>query len=143
VPVGVSVGLLGGVPAAFRAGVEDVLLAGLVGAVSEWSAAGGGESSGFLVDVEGHGRVPLGDGGDLSRTVGWFTGVRPVRVDAGGVDGGAVRSGGGAAGVLVKRVKEQVRAVPGDGLGFGVLRYLNEETAGVLAGLPTPQIGFN
>ncbi|MGP2443119.1 hypothetical protein, partial [Streptomyces sp. JW3] len=25
----------------------------------------------------------------------------------------------------------------------GVLRYLNEETAGVLAGLPTPQIGFN
>ncbi|WP_280883180.1 non-ribosomal peptide synthetase, partial [Streptomyces pseudovenezuelae] len=138
--VGVSVGLLGGVPAAFHAGVEDVLLAGLVGAVSEWVGGGG---LGFVVDVEGHGRVELGVGGDLSRTVGWFTGVRPVRVDAGGVEGGVVRSGGGAAGELVKRVKEQVRGVPGDGLGFGVLRYLNGESAGVLAGLPVPEIGFN
>ncbi|MEC4021169.1 hypothetical protein, partial [Streptomyces sp. H27-D2] len=43
----------------------------------------------------------------------------------------------------MKRVKEQLRAVPGDGLGYGMLRYLNPETGAVLAGLPSAQIGFN
>ncbi|MEU1345458.1 non-ribosomal peptide synthetase, partial [Streptomyces sp. NPDC005827] len=42
-----------------------------------------------------------------------------------------------------KRVKEQVQAVPGDGLGHGLLRHLNPETASALAGLPVPQVGFN
>src|ERR1700733_3606415 len=51
--------------------------------------------------------------------------------------------GGPAAGRLLKRVKEQVRAVPGNGLGFGLLRYLNPQAAAVLAALPVPQIGFN
>jgi non-ribosomal peptide synthase protein (TIGR01720 family) len=48
-----------------------------------------------------------------------------------------------AAGELLKVVKEQVRSVPGDGLGFGLLRYLNPDTGPVLAGLAGPQIGFN
>jgi non-ribosomal peptide synthase protein (TIGR01720 family) len=33
--------------------------------------------------------------------------------------------------------------VPGDGSGYGLLRYLNAETAPVLAAVPRPQIGFN
>ncbi|MGY5139044.1 condensation domain-containing protein, partial [Streptomyces nigrescens] len=37
----------------------------------------------------------------------------------------------------------QARAVPGDGLGYGLLRYLNPDTGAVLAELPSPQIGFN
>ncbi|MEC4021165.1 condensation domain-containing protein, partial [Streptomyces sp. H27-D2] len=78
-----------------------------------------------------------------SRTVGWFTSVHPVRLDAGPADIGEVRAGGAAAGRVVKRVKEQLRAVPGDGLGYGMLRYLNPETGAVLAGLPSAQIGFN
>ncbi|WP_311765521.1 hypothetical protein, partial [Streptomyces zingiberis] len=80
---------------------------------------------------------------DLSRTVGWFTAAHPVRLDVGGVDVGAVVSGGVAAGELLKVVKEQVRAVPGDGLGFGLLRYLHPEAGAVLAGLGRPVIGFN
>ena len=43
-------------------------------------------------------------------------------------DRGPGRGRGGRPGRrarLVKRVKEQLRAVPGDGLGFGLLRYLN------------------
>ena len=69
---------------------------------------------------------------DLSRTVGWFTAVHPVRLDLGGeLDPGRV----------VKLVKEQLRAV--DGLGFGLLRYLNPQTSAGLAALPVPQIGFN
>ncbi|MGB8939463.1 MAG: non-ribosomal peptide synthetase, partial [Streptomyces sp.] len=56
---------------------------------------------------------------------------------------GLVASGGPAAGVLLKAVKEQARAIPGDGLGFGLLRHLNPDTAPLLAALPRPQIGFN
>jgi nonribosomal peptide synthetase CepA len=33
--------------------------------------------------------------------------------------------------------------VPGDGLGYGLLRHLNDETGPVLAAAPSPQIGFN
>jgi nonribosomal peptide synthetase CepB len=96
-----------------------------------------------LIDVEGHGRVPLRPGMDLSRTVGWFTGVHPVRLDPGSADLAEVRSGGPAAGRLVKRIKEQLRATPSDGLGYGLLRHLGGPAGAGLAALPGPQIGFN
>ncbi|CAM5655801.1 Non-ribosomal peptide synthetase OS=Streptomyces rimosus subsp. rimosus (strain ATCC/ DSM 40260 / JCM 4667 / NRRL 2234) OX=1265868 GN=SRIM_034035 PE=4 SV=1 [Streptomyces rimosus subsp. rimosus] len=96
----------------------------------------------MLVNVEGHGRHPVA-GADLSRTVGWFTSVHPVRLDLSGVDLDQAPAGGPAAGALLKAVKEQVRAVPGDGLGHGLLRHLNPRTGPVLAALPAPRIGFN
>nr|AGS49790.1 long-chain-fatty-acid--CoA ligase [uncultured bacterium esnapd15] len=129
--------LVGRAPAVFFCGVHEVLLAGLVGAVARWR---GGDV--VLVDVEGHGRHPVG-GLDVSRTVGWFTDVHPVRLDVTGIDWAGVLAGGAAAGELLKVVKEQSRAVPGDGLGYGLLRFLNGETGPVLAALPSPQIGFN
>src|SRR5262249_25087305 len=43
----------------------------------------------------------------------------------------------------LKAVNEQLRALPHNGLGYGLLRYLNPQTAGELAQLPVPQIGFN
>ncbi|WP_461020444.1 amino acid adenylation domain-containing protein, partial [Streptomyces daliensis] len=145
VPSGVTSALLTGVPAAFHAGVDDVLLAGLAAAVAEWARSRNQDQAadGFLVDVEGHGRVPLSEGVDLSRTVGWFTSAQPVRLAAGGFDPADLRAGGSAAGQVLKRVKEQVRAVPGDGLGYGMLRYLNPETGPAMAELPSAQIGFN
>jgi len=136
--------LLTRVPTAFHVGVDDVLLAGLVAAVGEWRRGQGhGIDGGVLVTVEGHGREPLTADMDLTRTVGWFTNVYPVRLDPGAVDFAEVRVGGADAGRLVKRVKEQLRAVPGDGLGYGLLRHLNPATAPTLAALPAPQIGFN
>ncbi|MEU3741534.1 amino acid adenylation domain-containing protein [Streptomyces sp. NPDC032198] len=131
--------LVGRAPAVFHCGVHEVLLSALVGAVALWRKEA---APGVLVDVEGHGRVQAGEV-DLSRTVGWFTSVHPVRLDVGAVDVGAVASGGPAAGALLKAVKEQARAIPGDGLGFGLLRHLNADTAPLLAALPRPQIGFN
>jgi amino acid adenylation domain-containing protein/non-ribosomal peptide synthase protein (TIGR01720 family) len=143
VPAEVAAGLLGTVPAIFGAGVDEVLLAGLTAAVGEWRARRRGAPGPVLVDVERHGREHGVAGADLSRTVGWFTSVHPVRLDAGAADFTDLRAGGPAAGELVKRVKEQMRAVPADGLGFGLLRYLNSGTADALAGLARPQIGFN
>jgi non-ribosomal peptide synthase protein (TIGR01720 family) len=75
--------------------------------------------------------------------VGWFTSLYPVRLDVGDADLDPVRAGGPDAGAVVKRVKEQLRAIPGNGAGFGLLRYLNPRTGPVLAALGAPQIGFN
>ncbi|MGW3040583.1 amino acid adenylation domain-containing protein [Kitasatospora sp. NPDC001159] len=116
------------VTSAFHCGVHEVLLTGLAGAVARWR---GGHV--VLVDVENHGRHPVG-GMDPTRTVGRFTSVHPVRLDVGGIDP--------ASGSLLKAVKEQSRAVPGDTLGYGLLRCLNAETGPVLEALPSPQIGF-
>jgi amino acid adenylation domain-containing protein/non-ribosomal peptide synthase protein (TIGR01720 family) len=139
VPPDVTGALLTSVPAAFHAGINDVLLAGLAAAVAEWC----GRTGPVLVDVEGHGREPLDAKADLSRTVGWFTSVHPVRLDPGRADFAQVRAGGAAADQVVKKIKEQLRAVPGDGLGYGLLRYLNPATGSALAARPAPQIGFN
>ncbi|WP_405461332.1 amino acid adenylation domain-containing protein [Streptomyces sp. NBC_00101] len=140
--------LLTTVPAAFHAGVDDVLLTGLALAVSSWRAAradgSGSTPTAVLVDREGHGREQIDDRVDLSRTVGWFTTLYPVRVDAGPLD---PRDPGhfDAARVerALKRVKEQLRAVPDHGIGYGMLRRLNPATRARLAAAPDPQIGFN
>ena len=46
-------------------------------------------------------------------------------------------------GRTLKSIKEQLRALPNNGLGYGLLRYLNRETGPQLAGHAPPQIGFN
>ncbi|NGN69626.1 amino acid adenylation domain-containing protein, partial [Streptomyces sp. A7024] len=139
----VTAALLTTVPAAFHAGIDDILLTGLAAAIAEWRRKQGHSVAGTLIDLEGHGRTSSSDGVDLSRTVGWFTSSHPVRLDVGASEAGEIRAGGEAAGRAVKRVKEQLRAVPGDGLGYGMLRHLNPDTAPTLAALPTAQIGFN
>jgi non-ribosomal peptide synthase protein (TIGR01720 family) len=144
VPAGVTAELLTRVPAAFNAGVDEVLLAALVTALAEWRRRRGARvADDVVVDLEGHGREPLTGGMDLSRTVGWLTKVHPVRLHVGSVDFAEVRAGGPSGGRIVKQVKEQVRAVPAGGLSHGLLRYLNPDTAPALAALPAAQIGFN
>ncbi|MGW4433615.1 amino acid adenylation domain-containing protein, partial [Streptomyces tendae] len=140
-PVAVTERLLTRVPAVFRAEVNDVLLAAFALA---WARRGGGRGAGVLLDLEGHGREEeLVGGADLSRTVGWFTSLHPVRVDAGPADLADAFAGGPAAGAVVKRVKEQLREVPEKGIGYGLVRHLNPRTAPGFAGLPTPQVAFN
>ncbi|GFJ83607.1 hypothetical protein Phou_077870 [Phytohabitans houttuyneae] len=111
--------LLHDVPGAYRTQVNDCLLAAL------GRAFGGGT---VRVDLEGHGREEILPGLDLSRTVGWFTAIHPVALQVPDGDWGAA----------LKSVKEQLRAVPDKGIGYGALRYL----AGVA--LPdAPQVSFN
>ncbi|MFC9945043.1 amino acid adenylation domain-containing protein [Streptomyces pratensis] len=143
--------LLTTVPDAFHAGVDDVLLTGLALAVCSWraerAAATGGPrpgSTAVLLDLEGHGREQIAEHLDLSRTVGWFTSLYPVRIDPGAVD---ARDPGRFDATLVeralKRVKEQLRTIPDHGVGYGMLRHLNPTTRPLLATAPHPQIGFN
>ncbi len=131
-PPGPTLPLLTSVPAAFHAGVNDVLLAALAAAISDWRRPAGPAAASVLVDVEAHGRAEeLFGGADLSQTVGWFTSLYPVRLDPGPFDPADFFAGGQAAGQVIKRVKEQLRAVPRDGIGYGLLRYLR---AGATAG---------
>ncbi|GGQ35593.1 hypothetical protein GCM10010266_68720 [Streptomyces griseomycini] len=148
--------LLDRVTAAFRTDVPTVLLTGLAVALAAWRRDRGRTGGGsVLIDVEGHGRdASLVPGADVSRTVGWFTALHPVRLDAGLDDDtengtgrddtwAGIRAGGPALGAALKRVKEQLRAVPDNGVGHGLLRHLNSDTADALAALARPQILFN
>ncbi|QMV22163.1 amino acid adenylation domain-containing protein [Streptomyces sp. SCUT-3] len=136
--------LLTTVPAAFHAGVDDVLLAAFALATADWRRRRGeGDASSVLVDLEGHGRHDVVEGVDLSRTVGWFTSLYPVRLDPAVEDWDEVWAAGPEAGRVLKRVKEQLRALPDHGIGYGLLRHLDEESGEVLAALPAPRIGFN
>ncbi|MEV5080815.1 amino acid adenylation domain-containing protein [Streptomyces sp. NPDC056159] len=136
--------LLTRVPAAFHGGVNDVMLTGLALAVADWRRRRNEDAAApLLVDLEGHGREDIADGVDLSRTVGWFTDLHPVRLDAGVTDWAELWAGGPQAGAALKRVKEQLRALPDNGMGYGLLRHLNPQTGPALARLRTPQIGFN
>ena len=57
--------------------------------------------------------------------MGWFTSLYPVRLDPGPLDLAEALAGGAPLGRALKTIKEQLRAVPGKGLGYGLLRYLN------------------
>ncbi|WP_436800659.1 amino acid adenylation domain-containing protein, partial [Streptomyces syringium] len=137
--------LLTTVPAAFHAGVNDILLTGFALAVADWRRRRRTAGTGVLVDLEGHGREELVPGADISRTLGWFTSLYPVNLDPGvtGDQWPEVWAGGPVIGNAIKAVKEQLRALPDNGAGYGLLRYLNQDTAATLAALPTPQISFN
>ncbi|WP_094288542.1 non-ribosomal peptide synthetase [Mycobacterium lehmannii] len=129
--------LLGEVPAAFHAGVQDILL---IAFGLAWTEFLGGAQTPIAIDVEGHGRnEDLAADVDLSRTVGWFTTKSPVALSVGRLSWDQVASGDTALGVVIKDAKEQLRALP-DGLTYGLLRYLNPDVD--LAG-PDPVIGFN
>ncbi|HEU4884065.1 MAG TPA: amino acid adenylation domain-containing protein, partial [Longimicrobium sp.] len=123
--------LLTDVPPVYGTQINDVLLAALARAFRGWT----GERA-MLVDLEGHGREDLFDGVDLSRTAGWFTAIYPVRVEL---------SEGGAPGDDLVAVKEQLRAVPEKGIGYGLLRWLSDdpEIPHALAELAPAQVSFN
>jgi amino acid adenylation domain-containing protein/non-ribosomal peptide synthase protein (TIGR01720 family) len=105
--------LLRDAPAAYRTRVNDLLLTAVGRTLAGWAG-----TEAVLIDLEGHGREHLDDSIDLSRTVGWFTTIFPV----------ALRLPDPAAGwgAALRAVKEQLRAVPGRGLGYGALRYLSD-----------------
>ncbi|MBM9623345.1 amino acid adenylation domain-containing protein [Streptomyces zhihengii] len=119
--------LLTTVPAATGSDVTEVLLAALRLAVSR---ARTGADTDLLVDVERHGRD--GTDADLTRTVGWLTGLHPVRLPAADDPLGALDG-----------VRQAVRSAPDSGAGYGMLRHLNPQLAPVFARLSEAQVLFH
>ncbi|HEX2206430.1 MAG TPA: amino acid adenylation domain-containing protein [Longimicrobium sp.] len=124
--------LLQEVPAAYRTQVNDVLLCALAEAIGGWTG-----SPRVRLALEAHGREEeIGAGVDLTRTVGWFTSTYPVVLDTTGAAGPGER---------LKRVKEQLRAVPMRGIGYGALRWLSPDARvrAALGAQAEPEILFN
>jgi non-ribosomal peptide synthase protein (TIGR01720 family) len=125
-----TVELLEALPAARGVRVNDVLLAALLHALGRWTG-----SDAVLVDLEGHGREELFGDVELARTVGCFTALFPVVLEASGHTDPAA---------LLAPVREQLAAVPGHGVGYGVLRWLaGGDAAASLAALPRAEVSFN
>ena len=88
-------------PAAYQTRVSELLLAAVSQAFARCT-----NLPVLLIDLEEHGREPLDEQIDLSRTVGWFTTLHPVRLELRAEEEARV----------VKRVKEHVRAIAGKGI---------------------------
>ncbi|MFA6231849.1 MAG: amino acid adenylation domain-containing protein [Rhodanobacter sp.] len=114
------------VPEAYRTQINDVLLTALAQAFATWTG-----SRSLLIDLEGHGREPLSDDVDVSRTVGWFTSLFPVLLELGDADD---------PGAALRGVQRQLQAVPRRGVSYGVLKYLSSTS---LPPQTVPQVAFN
>ena len=114
---------------AYTTEITDVLLTALGGALRRWHGA-----EATRITLEGHGREPLHESLDLSRTVGWFTSLFPF----------VLETGEDERGLQLRRVKEALRAVPHKGSGFGILRYLGrEDVRRMLDVADAPRLSFN
>ncbi|MGW5525070.1 non-ribosomal peptide synthase/polyketide synthase, partial [Gordonia sp. NPDC003950] len=137
VPAQVTESILTTIPQAFGGAVNDPLIAALARAVRSWQRAHGiADDAPVALLVEGHGRYEevVAQGAnpvraDLSRTVGWFTTIAPFLVDPSDDVEHAV-----------KAAKEERRAAPDQGIGFGLLRF---GASPELAARPLPTISFN
>jgi len=126
-----TLALLMEVPAAYRTQINEVLLTALAQTLSQWT-----RNASVLLDLEGHGREEIFEGVDLSRTVGWFTTIFPVVLDL---------KESQALSASLRLVKEQLRAIPNRGIGYGLLRYLSgdEDIVANLGRQAQAEVRFN
>jgi non-ribosomal peptide synthase protein (TIGR01720 family) len=117
-------------PALAHVQVNEVLLTALAQTIAEWS-----DQPSLWVELEGHGREALFDDVDLSRTVGWFTSLFPVRLSLQGAED---------PGAALQAVKQRLRRIPAGGIGYGLLRYLSgdDQIIQSLQAAPQPEIIF-
>ncbi|MEL6331449.1 MAG: amino acid adenylation domain-containing protein [Cyanobacteria bacterium J06626_26] len=119
--------LLQQVPDAYNTQINDALLTALGDVIGSWTG-----SHTVLINLEGHGREPLVETIDVSRTVGWFTSLYPVLL---------ITEPQESPGENLKAIKEYLRKIPQGGIGYGLLHYTANIAA--LRALPTPQISVN
>jgi tyrocidine synthetase-3 len=105
--------LLKEVNRAYNTEINDILLTALGMAIKEWSGL-----NRICIHLEGHGREPVMENIDISRTVGWFTILYPVVLDLKQADD---------ISYAVRHVKETLRRIPNKGFGYGIYKYLNPE----------------
>ncbi|EWC59380.1 Siderophore biosynthesis non-ribosomal peptide synthetase module [Actinokineospora spheciospongiae] len=121
----------------FSCPLHHLLLTAFALAVGE-----GGDDPAVLLDLEGHGREDIAGGVDTTRTVGWFTTLFPLVLDP-GTTLADVEADPARLDDAVRRVRAAVEAVPEKGLGYGLLRHLDPQTAPVLAARSDPAVAFN
>lgn len=112
--------LLQYVPRLHDTSINDVLITALALSLTRWT-----RRKEVVLALEGHGREDIGERTDLSRTVGWLSDIYPVLLEV---------ESEGNPGVILKKIRDQLRDVPDKGIGYGVLKEINGEQA--LQGAP-------
>ncbi|OBH56661.1 non-ribosomal peptide synthetase [Mycobacterium sp. E2479] len=110
-----------------------LLVAATAATVTRWRERRGQRTAPPLLALETHGRADnLVDGPgahtiDTSDTVGLLSSIYPVRLHS----------------TDPHEVGQRLSGIPGDGLDYGLLRYLRDDTAERLAGFSPPQLLLN
>jgi len=116
---------------AYNTNVNDLLLSALLIAFNKYTSR-----RNLLIAMEGHGREEVFGNVDVSRTVGWFTSIYPVLLELNDANGTSS---------IITSVKEQLRSIPNNGVGYGLIKYGNQEgyIKKSLAHLQQPEVIFN
>ncbi|MDL5199275.1 non-ribosomal peptide synthetase [Streptomyces sp. ALI-76-A] len=112
-------------PAALGVGLTELLCGALRTALTHVQPS----PTDLAIELERHGRVPVLEDHDYTRTVGWFTSIAPVRLTAHTDPVAAARE------VAERQPDERGH------IAYGQLRYLNPQTAPLLRA--RPQVLFN
>ena len=104
---------------AYNTQVNDILLTALGCALSEIM-----NNRVNYILLEGHGREEIDNSIDITRTLGWFTTMYPVRLEVSSDIGDSI-----------KNIKESLRQIPNKGIGYGTL--IGYKTSDL------PRISFN
>ncbi|OBH78539.1 non-ribosomal peptide synthetase [Mycobacterium mantenii] len=113
--------------------LPTLLVAATAATMTRWRQLRGQAAPPPLLALETHGRADgLVDGPgahtiDTGDTVGLLSSIYPVRLDT----------------TDPHEVRERLAAIPGNGLDYGLLRYLRDDTAERLAGYRSPQLLLN
>jgi amino acid adenylation domain-containing protein/non-ribosomal peptide synthase protein (TIGR01720 family) len=118
-------------PKLYHVDIKEMLMTALALAFRQWLGQGN-----LIMDVEGHGREDIFQNTDISRTVGWFTSIYPLAFDLSKLEDGLH---------AVKYVKNEMRSIPNNGIGYGVLRYIatKNRSTDLFKSLPEAQVQFN
>lgn len=107
--------------------IDDILLAALAMALKRWAGL-----EHVCLSMEGHGRDTASfiEDIDINRTIGWFTVRYPVIISGEFL----------APGDTIKHVKETLRRIPDNGIGYGLLKENSEHAKSFEL---QPEISFN
>ncbi|HXS86031.1 MAG TPA: condensation domain-containing protein, partial [Mycobacterium sp.] len=109
--------------------VFDILIAAASRMITKWRQQRGQPTPPPLLALETHGRADslFDNTVDTTETVGLLSAIYPLRVDTDDP----------------RRVRDLLKAMPGDGVDYGLLRYLRGDTGGRLAVFDGPQLLLN
>ena len=119
--------LLKKVNKAYTTEINDILLSALSITLNKWT-----NSDNILINLESHGREEIIDNVDITRTIGWFTSQYPVILNGNKED----------LAITIKNTKDMLRKIPNKGIGYGIIRYLDNGKYNFISKLK-PEVCFN
>ncbi|MGO4618002.1 amino acid adenylation domain-containing protein [Nocardia sp. 2YAB30] len=117
---------------AYHAGVDDILLTAVALALRTSAGETVTRAVGSVIRLAADGRTAAH--ADAESMVGGFATEYPLPLRLTRIDIDDALLGGPAAGAAIAQIKELRRSVPSRGVGYGLLSYLNADTAAELRG---------